>query len=113
MDFTKPTAIGLHFNQLTAKPLAMTNFVLTSGKSLASQPSSRAEDGRVMELFTTEPGVQFYTGNFLTGNSPASAAWFKQHHGFCLKPSISDSVNKPNFPSVICVRGRRIGKRGA
>ena len=111
MDFTKPTAIGLRVNVLTAKPLGYDhNFVLNSGgKSLAlAAKVYDPKTGRVMELFTTEPGVQFYTGNFLDGKfTGVGGVVYKQHRGFCLEAQhFPDSVNKPNFPSVILRPGR-------
>lgn len=53
--------------------------------------------GRVMELFTMEPGVQFYSGNFLDGSLE-----FAQRSGFCLEPQhFPDSPNQPGFPNTI------------
>jgi len=111
MDFTKPTAIGSRFNQLTTKPLGYDhNFVLNGGgKSLALAATVyEPKTGRVMELFTTEPGVQFYTGNFLDGKfTGVGGAVYQQHHGFCLEAQhFPDSVNRPNFPSVILRPGQ-------
>jgi len=59
--------------------------------------------GRVMEVLTTEPGVQFYTGNFLENTPPGKGQ--KPYHlryGFCLETQhFPDSPNKPAFPSVV------------
>ena len=65
------------------------------------------QTGRVLEMYTTEPGVQFYTGNFLDGKQTGSGGVvYKQHTGFCLEAQhFPDSVNKPNFPSVILKPG--------
>ncbi len=59
--------------------------------------------GRVMEVFTTEPGMQFYTGNFLDGSYTAKNGHVYGHrHGFCLETQgWPDAVNQPSFPSVI------------
>ncbi|MFY9254979.1 MAG: aldose epimerase family protein [Fuerstiella sp.] len=55
--------------------------------------------GRVMEVFTTEPGIQFYSGNFLNGQ-PANGG-FGKHHGFCLETQhYPDSPNQPHFPTT-------------
>lgn len=55
--------------------------------------------GRAMEIFTTEPGIQFYSGNFLNGEE--SNGGFKKHHGFCLETQhYPDSPNQPQFPST-------------
>ncbi len=61
------------------------------------------KSGRVLEVLTTEPGVQFYTGNFLDGSAKGKGgAVYKQHTGFCLETQhFPDSVNQPKFPSVI------------
>jgi len=57
--------------------------------------------GRVMELWSTEPGIQLYSGNFLEGKVPRDAV-YAFRTGFCLEPShFPDSPNKPNFPSTV------------
>jgi aldose 1-epimerase len=106
MDFTKPRAIGLRFSELHAKPLGYDhNFVLNGGgKSLAlAARVYEPETGRVMELLTTEPGVQLYTGNFLNGSlTGKGGVVYQQHTGFCLETQhFPDSVNQPKFPSII------------
>ncbi len=113
VDFTKPAAIGSRFDQLTATPKGYDhNFVLNSGgKSLAL--AARVHDpksGRVMEVWTTEPGVQFYTGNFLDGSRTGlGGVVYAQHHGFCLETQhFPDSVNHPNFPSSILRPGQTL-----
>ncbi len=57
------------------------------------------KSGRVLEVLTTEPGVQFYTGNFLDGtNVGKGGAVYKQYNGFCLEAQkFPDSVNKPDW----------------
>lgn len=58
--------------------------------------------GRAMEVFTTEPGVQFYTGNFLKGSIGKGGIAYPKRFGFCLETQhYPDSPNKPNFPSVV------------
>ena len=58
--------------------------------------------GRVMTMLTTEPGVQFYSGNFLDGIKGAGGAAYNRCDGFCLEAQhYPDSVNQPSFPSVI------------
>lgn len=98
LDFSAPTPIGARIEQLKPKPNGYDhNFVLNSdGKSLVL--AARARDprsGRVMEVRTTEPGVQLYTGNHL------------KHGGFCLETQhYPDSVNHPHFPSTILRPGQ-------
>ncbi len=59
--------------------------------------------GRKMEVFTSEPGVQFYTGNFLDGTEIGkNNKVYKKHYGFCLETQhFPDSPNQPDFPSTI------------
>ncbi len=56
-----------------------------------------------MKIFTNEPGVQFYAGNFLDGTfSGKKNKVYKHRYGFCLETQhFPDSPNKPNFPSVV------------
>jgi aldose 1-epimerase len=64
--------------------------------------------GRVMEVYTTEPGVQFYTGNFLNGRlaNTKGGAKYVQHAALCLETQhFPDSPNQPNFPSTILKPG--------
>lgn len=105
LDFTKPTAIGARIDELKGEPGGYDhNFVLT--KSAQLRLAARVHEpttGRVMEMYTTEPGVQFYSGNFLDGTlTGKKGVVYKKHFGFCLEAQhYPDSVNKPNFPSVI------------
>ena len=62
--------------------------------------------GRVMEVWSTEPGMQLYSGNFLEGKVPRDVgkggAVYAFRTGFCLEPQhFPDSPNKPNFPSTV------------
>jgi aldose 1-epimerase len=58
--------------------------------------------GRVLELFTTEPGVQFYSGNFLDGSLAGKGRAYTHRSGLCLEPQhFPDSPNQPSFPNTI------------
>jgi aldose 1-epimerase len=59
--------------------------------------------GRVLEVYTTEPGVQFYSGNFLDGRlTGIGGAVYEKRYGFCLETEhYPDSPNQPDFPSVV------------
>jgi aldose 1-epimerase len=63
--------------------------------------------GRVLEVFSTEPGLQFYTGNFLDGKFTGKGGWVYQfRNGFCMEAQhYPDSPNQPNFPSVVLKPG--------
>jgi aldose 1-epimerase len=111
LDFTTPTAIGARIALLVPAPGGYDhNFVLRGGgKSLALagrawEPSS----GRVMRVFTTEPGMQVYTGKryFLNGKPDPDVAG-RKHNAFCMETQhYPDAVNRPNFPSVILRPGQ-------
>jgi aldose 1-epimerase len=110
LDFTIPRRIGERINQLKGDPVGYDhNFVLNSeGKKLALAARVRdPKTGRVMEMYTTEPGVHFYTGNFLDGKQTGrGGVVYKKHAGFCLEAQhFPDSVNHPNFPSMILKPG--------
>ncbi len=64
--------------------------------------------GRFLEVFTTEPGIQFYGGNFLSGNLKGkSGKTYVYRGGFCLETQhYPDSPNQPNFPSTILRPGK-------
>ena len=64
--------------------------------------------GRIMEILTTEPAIQFYTSNFLDGSITGKGGKaYKQHYGFCLETQqYPDSPNQPDFPSTILRPGQ-------
>jgi len=105
-DFTKPTAIGERIKQIKADPVGYDlNYV--HGTKREENPKlvatvTEPKTGRVMEVLTTEPGVQFYSGNFLDGtNVGKGGAVYKQYNGFCLETQFfPDSPNQPMFPSI-------------
>jgi len=109
LDFSKPKRIGSRIRR-TASGYDH-NYVL-SGQADALKLCARVSDagsGRIMEIHTTEPGVQFYTGNFLDGSIPGKDGQaYGKHAGFCLETQhYPDSPNKPSFPSVILEPGQK------
>ena len=115
MDFTKPAAIGARINeddqQLKYGGGYDHNWVLnkTDDELALAVRVYEPSSGRVMEVFTTEPGVQFYAGNFLDGSITGKAnKVYKHRYGFCLEPQhFPDSPNKPDFPSVVLRPGQK------
>jgi aldose 1-epimerase len=69
--------------------------------------------GRIMEVFTTEPGLQFYSGNFLSGKDIGKGnIAYERRSAFCLEAQhFPDSPNKPDFPSVVLLPGERYTQR--
>lgn len=109
MDFRTPHTIGERIAQVEGG--YDHNFVLRSGGGDLMLAARVAEpgSGRVMEIHTTEPGIQFYSGNFLDGTITGKAGKvYEKHYGFCLEPQhFPDSPNKPNFPSTILQPGAK------
>jgi aldose 1-epimerase len=108
MDFTVPTAIGSRIAQVEGG--YDHNYVLSKGEAAMGLAARVFEpkSGRIMEIYTTEPGIQFYSGNFLDGTiTGKSGKVYPKHSGFCLETQhFPDSPNKPNFPSTILEPGQ-------
>ena len=80
------------------------NFVIQNGGDRLIQAAKVSEPitGRIMDVFTTEPGIQLYTGNFLKGQVGKFGQIYNPHTGFCLETQkFPDSPNKPHFPSAV------------
>ena len=107
MDFTTPKAVGKELAQVEGG--YDHNFVLNkTGKELS--PAATLYDpasGRYMEMFTTEPSVQFYSGNFLDGTlTNKNGKTIPKHGGLCLEAQhYPDSPNQPAFPNVFLKPG--------
>jgi aldose 1-epimerase len=114
MDFRKPTAIGdrieADYDQLKFGKGYDHNWVINSkdnDKLKLGATVYEPGSGRFMEIFTTEPGIQFYSGNFLDGSIIGkSSKAYAFRNGFCLETQhFPDSPNKPEFPSVVLKAG--------
>lgn len=110
-DFSRPKAIGRDIGS-GGEQLARASgydhcFVLEHGGSDGLFPAAEASDAsgaRKLLLFTTQPGIQFYTGNFLSGR--AMGKRLPRRSGFCLEPQhYPDSPNRPEFPSTLLRAG--------
>ncbi len=109
-DFRSPRTIGERINDGSNEQLRIGrgydhNYVLNSGVSDQPQLAARVSDhysGRVLELWTTEPGVQFYSGNFLDASVVGKDNHiYRQSWALCLEPQhFPDSPNQPDFPST-------------
>jgi aldose 1-epimerase len=113
-DFTTATAIGARIDQ-EDQQLKLGhgydhNWVLSSeprALSLAAQAYD-PHSGRMLEVLTTEPGIQFYTGNFLDGIQGRNGKVYNRRYAFCLETQhFPDSPNHPNFPSTVLKPGQR------
>ena len=114
-DFTRPTSIGSRIDQ-TDEQLKFGsgydhNFVLNKKNRELSLAATvyYAGNGRVMEVFTTEPGLQFYSGNFLDGSIKGkSGKDYPRRSGLCLEAQhFPDSPNEPMFPTTLLRPGQK------
>jgi aldose 1-epimerase len=109
LDFTEPRSIGSRINELTKTRGYDHNYVLNKSNGpvdLASRVYEPAS-GRVMEVYTTEPGMQFYTANGMRNIKGKGGKVYQRHYGFCLETQhFPDSPNKSHFPTVVLRPGR-------
>ena len=107
MDFRTPFTIGERIDQVDGG--YDHNYVLSDEVAPIRKVVEVREplSGRIMEVYTTEPGVQFYSGNFLNGALTGSGgAVYQKHWGFCLETQhFPDSPNQPTFPETILEPG--------
>lgn len=109
LDFRKPQVIGMRiddgFEQLKLAGGYDHNFVVNgeAGKLRVAAIATDPVSGRRMTVETTEPGIQFYSGNFLNGMfTGRHGAKYEKHTGFCLETQhFPDSPNHPDFPSTL------------
>jgi aldose 1-epimerase len=111
MDFLEPQLIGsrIEKTKFGSLPVGYDHCYVLKNPKRELVLAASVEDpgsGRVMEVRTTEPAVQFYTGNFLDGDSKNGG--HKQHTAFCLETQhYPDSPNRPEFPSVVLRPGAK------
>lgn len=102
MDFLKPEKIGARIDQPVNGAGGYDHCYVVNGKIGELRPTAKIvepKSGRVMEISTTEPGVQFYTGNHLQGTPETGNA--AKHGAFCLETQhFPDSPNHPDFPTT-------------
>ncbi|MGL4594762.1 MAG: aldose epimerase family protein [Thermoguttaceae bacterium] len=113
LDFRTPHSIGERIHQVEGDHFAGGYdhcFVLNQAVSTPKNPKTlikcadiyEPKSGRTMKIETTEPGVQFYSGNFLNGSTEAFGNKYEKHGAFCLETQhFPDSPNKSEFPSVV------------
>lgn len=112
-DFLKATAIGARINQDDEQLKFGNGYDHTwviNGRAGTMRFAAMAYDatsGRVMQVWTTEPGVQFYTGNFLNGTlTGKSGKVYARRNGFCFETQhYPDSPNQPSFPTTTLKKG--------
>jgi aldose 1-epimerase len=104
LDFTKATKIGARIDELI-KTAAMGydhNFILSKRDKVYPAKLKDPASGRVLNVSTTQPGIQVYTGNFLSGQQGKDGKIYKKRSAVCLETQhYPDSVHHANFPSII------------
>ncbi len=108
-DFTQPRAIGERIGQLDNDPQGYDHCYVVNGEDGRLRLAAEVVEprsGRTLSIWTTEPGIQFYSGNYLNGG--IDSAGYAQYSGFCLETQrYPDSPNRPDFPSSILQPGDR------
>jgi aldose 1-epimerase len=123
MDFRKATAIGARIKQVGGDPIGYDhNWVVNVEQEPGDKPLAFGDapgsflhvatvhdpfSGRTLDVWSTEPGIQFYSGNFLDGTiTGKKGVVYNQYWGLCLETQhFPDSVNHPNFPSYVLKAG--------
>ena len=107
LDLRAPTRIGDRIESLARTPALGFdhNFVIDDHDGSSLRLAARLRDpksGRILEIRTTEPGIQFYTGNYLRGDKGKNGDTYALRGALCLETQhYPDSVNQPGFPSVV------------
>ncbi len=112
LDFRQFRSIGQRVNELGSGKGAGYdhNLVLNNqdGDLALAAQVREPKSGRLLSVYTTEPGLQFYGGNFLHGAKGKHGLQYKYRSGFCLETQhYPNSVNEPRFPSIILRPGRK------
>lgn len=111
-DFTNEATIGGRIDKV--KGGYDINYELKGGKLIEFEGESlhfaarvrEPSSGRVMEVYTNQPGMQFYTSNMLSGVKGKNGAVYGMHDGLCLETQgFPNAVNEPNFPSIVVKHG--------
>jgi len=112
MDFIKAKTLGKDIAQMTGEPGGYDhNFCIDQVQPNAMTLAAEVyepKSGRVLNISTTEPGIQLYTGNYLDGSVTGKGGKvYRQHYGFCLETQhYPDSPNQPQFPSTVLRPGQ-------
>ena len=113
LDFRKPEKIGARLDRIEADPVGYDHCFVLRGNSGPMRLAAKVKDpasGRVMEIHTTQPALQFYSGNFLDGKPENNG--YNQYEGFCLETQhYPDSPNHANFPNTILRPGETFSQR--
>jgi aldose 1-epimerase len=113
IDFTKMTKVGARIARLDEAPETGYdhNFVIDRKQDQKMSLAAILRDpksGRTLTISTTEPGIQLYTGNFLNGQTGKGGKTYPRRSALCLETQHHpDSINRPEFPSVVLKAGEK------
>ena len=107
-DFLKPKPIGRDLQATRSQPLGFDHNFIVNGDPNSLRPVARVKDpksGRVMTLEANQPGVQFYSGNYLDGVSGKGGATYARHAGFCLETQkFPNAINVPAWQNQVILK---------
>jgi aldose 1-epimerase len=107
-DFTSPKPIGRELKQTGGTPIGYDHNFVVNGEANRLRPVARLEDprsGRVLTLSADQPGVQFYTGNFLDGSTSGKGTAYVQHAALCLETQgFPNAINVPGWQDQVILR---------
>ena len=108
LDFTTAKSIGKDIGEIPAggdNPGGYDHNFVVDGEPGTLRVAARVTDpvsGRTMEISSTQPGIQFYTGNYMDGSTSGKGATHAKQSAFCLETQhFPDSINQPSFPSCV------------
>jgi aldose 1-epimerase len=107
-DFTVAKPIGKDIKEAGGKPVGFDHNFVVKGDPHALRPVARLKDpksGRVLELSADQPGVQFYSGNFLDGSNKGKGTTYQQYTGLCLESQkFPNSINVPAWKDEVILK---------
>jgi len=111
-DFSQPKAIGKDLQKVGGDPIGYDHNFVVRGKPNEMKLVAKVQEpksGRTLEIHANQPGVQFYTGNFLDGKEVGKGGnAYRQYGGFCLETQkFPNSINEPEWPSVVLEPGEK------
>jgi len=108
-DFTAPHTIGERIAEVPGGYDINYKLRNKAGEFVKAAEVFEPKSGRVLQAYTTEPGIQFYSGNFLNGQFTGhDGVKYEKYYGFCLEAQhFPDSPNKPQFPSTVLLPGEK------
>ncbi len=107
-DFTTPHTIGERISQIRGGYDINYKLRNKPGEYVLAVELYEPKSGRFMQTYTTEPGIQFYSGNFLNGEKGQDSVTYNRYYGLCLEAQhFPDSPNQPKFPSTVLLPGEK------